>query len=196
MMDAGREGGRRGLGLGFTFMTGQVFTIASTIIGVYLAGYVGFQRTLEYDGYRNAREVVQVLGALEAELEDNLSRLDAHLARMRDTFEGKPLYGDWPELRLYLWDAAQQNPSVFAAPAGALTALQGFYDESARALADENSRERFRRITSSNAYERNLAVEAMTARIARAREQILPSLAQAMAAPRAIVDAYDADPSR
>src|ERR1700676_1275204 len=45
------------------FLAAQFFTILATILGVYLAGYVGFQRTLEYDRFVKAQQQSDLLTA-------------------------------------------------------------------------------------------------------------------------------------
>lgn len=190
-MDQQNSGRRGGIG-GREFVLGQLLAIASTIIGVYLAGYVGFQRTLEYDAFRNARERLNVLQALHEELDQNLDILDAHLVRMKATHEGKPLYGDWPRQRLYLWHAAAESPALFEAPAETLAHMQAFYAETGELLADETLHKAYSGISSSNAYERKQTDERLEGLMRTARADLLPALEQAMAAPRKRVDEYSA----
>ena len=51
------------------FIIGQIFTIIATVLGVYLAGYVGFQRTLEYDRLNEAQREDAAATAAKAEEE-------------------------------------------------------------------------------------------------------------------------------
>src|SRR6516162_7473855 len=57
------------------FLAAQIFTILATILGVYLAGYVSFQRILEYDRYQKAQQRLDLLTATQEELKQNLALL-------------------------------------------------------------------------------------------------------------------------
>jgi hypothetical protein len=57
------------------FLAAQFFIILATILGVYLAGYVGFQRTLEYDRFVKAQQRSDLLVAMHEELKQNVARL-------------------------------------------------------------------------------------------------------------------------
>ncbi len=64
------------------FFAGQIFTILATILGVYLAGYVGFQRTLEYDRFVKAQQRSDLLTATQEELKQNIVRLQKFNERL------------------------------------------------------------------------------------------------------------------
>ncbi len=74
------------------FIIGQIFTIIATVLGVYLAGYVGFQRTLEYDRLNDAQRRTNLMQALHAELSDNTARLREFVPLMQKTQEGEGIY--------------------------------------------------------------------------------------------------------
>src|SRR6516164_7799428 len=57
------------------FLAAQFFTILATIAGVYLAGYVGFQRNLEYDRYVKAQQRSGLLTAIHGELKENIASI-------------------------------------------------------------------------------------------------------------------------
>jgi hypothetical protein len=57
------------------FLAAQIFTILATILGVYLAGYVSFQRTLEYDRYQKAQQRLDLLTATQEKLKQNITFL-------------------------------------------------------------------------------------------------------------------------
>jgi hypothetical protein len=56
-----RQEGLLGALGGPQFLAAQFFTIFATVLGVYLAGYVGFQRTLEYDALIRTRQQANLL---------------------------------------------------------------------------------------------------------------------------------------
>ena len=179
---------------GSQFLIAQAFAIASTIIGVYLAGYVGFQRTLEYDRLQTARQQVNLFTALQAELNDNVNRLSGLSERMlAANEEGKGIWGDWPQLRLYVWRAAAENPALFQGPPELVTGLQAFYAEVDLLITDDTLQEHFSRLTSSNAYDRNQAKEALDTLLKDARIDLNALLANVIAEPARLTAAYDAE---
>jgi len=120
------------------FIVAQLFTIVATILGVYLAGYVGFQRTLEYDRYVKAQQQSDLLTAVYAELKDNAARVNTFASRIDET--GSVAIGEWPRLRLYVWTAAGQTTSAFDMPPVALSGMQALYDEVGETLSNPRAR--------------------------------------------------------
>ncbi len=118
------------------FVLAQIFTIVATVLGVYLAGYVGYQRTLQYDQFVKAQQRADLLQGLHAELKQNTERLREFIGHMQKTQEGIAVYGDWPQLRLYLWHAAAQTQTVFDAPPQTLADMQAFYEDVGEMLGD------------------------------------------------------------
>ncbi|MBX2853491.1 MAG: hypothetical protein KTR21_00790 [Rhodobacteraceae bacterium] len=187
---------RRGIAAlgGSQFLIAQIFTIASTIIGVYLAGYVGFQRTLEYDRLQTARQQLNLFTALQAELNDNVTRLSELSERMHAANEeGKGIWGDWPTLRLYVWEAAAENPALFQGPPELVTGIQAFYAETGDLLSDETLHKNFSSLTTSNAYDRNQAKEKFDGLLEDARSDLNNLLGDAIDRPSQLTAAYDAD---
>lgn len=175
---------------GWTFFIGQILTIASTVIGVYLAGYVGFERTLEYDRLTRAQEKLSLIEALAAEVEDNVAQLTALSERM-DPTGANAIYDDaWPVLRTYVWEAAAKSPALFDLPVSALTGVQAFYDQTGRMLAEPALREMFASSSGARAYERNLRKERFVADLERLKTEALPTLRAAAEAPRALLAGY------
>jgi hypothetical protein len=161
------------------FLLAQIFTILATVIGVYLAGYVGYQRTLQYDQFVKAQQRADLMQGLGAELKHNTTRLRGLIAQMQKTQEGTPIYRDWPSLRLYLWQAAGQTDTVFDAPPQTLADMQAFYGDVGEMLADGEARKAFRSLTSSNAYDRTQITERLEAYVKTAETTLLPSLEKA-----------------
>ncbi|NJM33799.1 MAG: hypothetical protein HC850_02800 [Rhodomicrobium sp.] len=173
------------------FIVAQLFTIFATILGVYLAGYVGFQRTLEYDRFVKANEQANLLRAMHAELKDNATRLREFVPRMEKTQEGHGIYGDWPRLHLFIWRASAQNQSLFTVPPQTLADMQGFYEEIEQMLNDATARSEFRSLTTSNTYSRKVFTEQFDAKIKVAETRLLPSLETAAASAEALVKDYE-----
>ncbi len=176
---------------GVPFLIAQLLTVASTIVGVYLAGFVGFQRTLEYDRLQKARAELQLLRGLHAEGTDNASRLRAFIDDRMVTSGAQPIYGDWPRLRLYLWRAAGQNPALFEAPSAALSGMQGAYADIEAILSDEGNWKTYRNSSGGQAYDRKVIKDALDAAVTELETAVLPQLAAAKQRPSAVVRAYE-----
>jgi len=162
------------------FLTAQFFTIAATILGVYLAGYVGFQRTLQYDRLIKAEQQADLLKAMQAELTDNTTRLRAFFDKL-DPSGAKSVY-EWPQLRLFVWNAAGRTPAVFETPPQTLAGMQSFYDEMNRLLTNDKAHEWFRRSVSTFAYDRTQFKKRMDEQLVFAEETLLPSIRSAASA--------------
>jgi hypothetical protein len=173
------------------FIVAQIFTILATVIGVYLAGYVGFQRTLEYDRYTQAQRQANLIQALHAELQDNTARLRAFVPLLEKTQEGEPVYGEWPRLHLFVWQASAQNSALFDAPPQSITDMQIFYEEMSGILGDSAVRDAFRHLTSSNIADRRTVTEQIDKLIKRAETALLPALKKSAAAAETTVRDYD-----
>jgi hypothetical protein len=172
------------------FIVAQLFTIMATVLGVYLAGYVGFQRTLEYDRFTKAQQQTELLQAMGAELRHNTQRLRDFVGQMQRTQDGIAVYRDWPKLRLYVWRAAAQTPTVFEAPPQTLADMQAFYEDTGEMLANSEAHKMFRSLTSSNEFDRRQYAERMDAQLKLAEGTLLPSLEQAAAASAALAQKY------
>src|SRR5262249_46763861 len=154
------------------FFVAQIFTILATILGVYLAGYVSFQRTLEYDRYQKAQQRSDLLTATQEELKQNIARLQKFNERLpADVGTGVT---EWPHLRLFLWQAAGRSSSAFDVPPQILTDLQSLYEDLGDMLTNAEARQIFRHLTSSNVYERTQYKEQLSARLKFAETSILP----------------------
>jgi hypothetical protein len=169
------------------FIAAQIFTILATILGVYLAGYVGFQRTLEYDRYTKAQQQADVINAIQAELKENAARVKEFANRI-DATSGH--MGDWPRLRLYVWNAAGQTTSAFDIPQEALSGMQAFYDEVGDTLTNPKVREWFRTTNSFFASDKTQMKEGLLRHIKAAETVIIPALQNAASAPAELITKY------
>lgn len=170
------------------FLVAQLFTIVATILGVYLAGYVGFQRTLEYDRFTKAQQQASLLEALHAELKDNTTRLRKFVNTM-DTTGAKRVY-EWPRLRLFVWRAAGQTQAAFDVPGRALGGMQAYYDETGDMLTGERGHKLFSNSTGSYTYDRKKFKERLDAQVKTAETVLLPSLVKATAVATEMVKKY------
>lgn len=172
------------------FVAAQLFTIFATVLGVYLAGYVGFQRTLEYDALVKSRQQANLLTSLHTELQDNTRRLREFVPLLEKTQEGEGIYRDWPRLYQFIWNASPENPVLFDVPPSVLSGMQSFYETMGDLLNNETARQEFRSLTSSNAYSRTQFTEEFDRVVKIAENELLPSLQQAAANASEVVRDY------
>jgi hypothetical protein len=172
------------------FLAAQIFTIFATVLGVYLAGYVGFQRTLEYDALVKARQQANLLTSLHTELQDNTRRLREFVPLMEKTQEGEGVYQNWPRLYQFIWRASAENPVLFDVPPSVLSGIQSFYENAGDLLSNETAHQEFRSLTSTNAYSRTQFTEEFDTLVKTAETELLPSLQQAADAANELVRDY------
>jgi len=170
------------------FVAAQIFTILATILGVYLAGYVSFQRTLEYDRFVKAQQRSDLLTAMQEELKQNIIRLQKFNERL--PAEVGTAVTEWPHLRLFVWQAAGRSSSAFDVPPQILTDLQALYEDLGEMLTNAEARENFRHLTSSNIYDRTKYKERLTAQLKFAETSILPALDKAIGSSDGLVKKY------
>lgn len=175
---------------GVQFLIAQFFTILATIVGVYLAGYVGFQRNLEYDRFQKAQQRSDLLTATEVELKQNVTRLRKFNDRLPAEV-GTGVY-EWPRLRLFVWQATGHSSSTFDMPPQILTDLQALYADLDEMLNDAEAHQNFAHLTTSNSYDRGQFKERLNARLSFADTSILPALENSIAASEQLIKKYSA----
>jgi hypothetical protein len=185
-----RQEGLLGALGGPQFLAAQFFTIFATVLGVYLAGYVGFQRTLEYDALIRTRQQANLLTSLHAELKDNTQRMREFVPLLQKTQEGEGVYQDWPRLYQFIWNASPENPVLFDLPPSALSGIQTFYENANVMLNNQTARQEFGSLTSSNVYSRTVFTEEFDKLVKTAETELLPSLQQAADSANELVRDY------
>ncbi len=175
---------------GAKFLAGQFFTILASVVGVYFASYVSFQRSLKHSKLVKAQQRSALLTGSREELNQNIARmrkLDERLPAESGTgLSG----GDWPHLRLFVWQAVGRSSSAFDLPPQILTGMQALYEDLGGMLEDEQAREDFKRLTSSNIYSRTQYKERLNALLTSAQTMILPVLDKTVAEAEQTVATY------
>jgi hypothetical protein len=177
---------------GLEFLAAQFFTILATVVGVYLAGYVGFQRNLEYDRYQKAQQKSDLLTATEVELKQNLARLHKFNDRLPADVGYSVFDPEWPHLRLFVWQATGRSSSAFDLPPQILTDLQALYGDLEEMLNDAEAHENFRHLTTSNTSDRGQFKKRLEDRLSFAETSILPALDSSIAASEELIKKYSA----
>jgi hypothetical protein len=174
---------------GSRFLAAQFFTIVGTIFGVYLAGYVGFQRTLEYDRFVKAEQRSDLVMAMREELKQNVERLRKFNERLPDD-SGTPVSEtDWPHLRLFVWNAAGRSSSALDMPQ-IMIDVQSLYDDVNDMLNNTDARQMFRRLSQSNTYDRTQFKERLNNRLKFVDASIFPAMDEATAASAQLLKRY------
>jgi hypothetical protein len=175
------------------FFVAQIFTMLATVFGVYLAAYVGFQRTLEYDRFTKAQQRSDLITATREELKQNVARL--HKLNERLPADVGTGVTEWPRLRLFVWQAVGRSSSAFDVPPQILTDLQALYEDLGDMLTDAEARQSFRSLSGSNVYFRGQYKERLSAELRLAETSIIPALDRTAAEAEKLVERY-ADPAR
>jgi hypothetical protein len=180
---------------GLQFLTAQFFTIVATILGVYLAGYVGFQRTLEYDRFVKAQQRSDVVAAVQGELKQNMLRLQKFNERLPADVGTGLAASEWPRLRLFVWQATGRSSSAFDMPPQIINDVQAVYEDVGEMLNDAEARQSFKSLTTSNGYFRSQFKERLNTQLRFVEMSILPSLDKAVAASEQLVIKYSGSDS-
>ena len=147
------------------FWLAQVFLVASTIVGVYLAASVGFDKALQFEVLREDRALYYLLVALREELEDNAGAITAtarEAARRGDL--GRLATAG--RLQTFVWDTMRESAQTFQVPARVLTGTRRFHARIGL-LVEDLTRARISRAL----FQRRVAGE-----VARVRGQVLPAI--------------------
>ena len=175
---------------GLEFFAGQIFTILASIVGVYLAGYVSFQRTLEYDRLTKAQQKADLLTAAREELKQNVVRLQKFNERLPAEVGTGVVNSEWPQLRLFVWQAAGRSSSAFDIPPQILIDMQAFYGDVELMLNDGEAHQNFRSLSQSNSYDRNQFKQRLVAQLKLADTSIVPALNNEIGAAEQLTKKY------
>jgi hypothetical protein len=172
------------------FLAGQIFTIIGSVVGIYLAGYVSFQRTLEYDRLVKAQQKSDLLTATREELKQNVVRLQKFNERLPAEVGTGLVGSEWPHLRLFVWQAAGHSSSAFDIPPQVLTDMQTLYGDLDLMLNDNEAHQNFRSLTQSNVFDRTKYKERLTTELKLAETSIVPALDNEIAASERVIKKY------
>jgi hypothetical protein len=168
-------------GSGGKFLISQLFTILASAFGIYFASYVSFQRSLKHSKLVKAQQTSALLTATRQELTGNIGRM----RKFEERLPGESGYGlsneEWPALRLFVWHAAGRSSAAFDLPPEILNGIQGFYEDLGVMLQDGAARENFRRLTTSNTWERTQYKERLNALLSGVETELLPALDKTVA---------------
>lgn len=149
------------------FWIAQLFVVAATIIGVYLAAHAGLKQAIVFDSLTSQESSYYLRKSLHDELSDNVAALRAYsddvLSRSPPQSE---LENNRPVLSRFVWETMRYSPNTFEIPSPFLTGARRFHLK-----ADEIVRKAERRV-----YGAGYASEQLTALLDDAERGLLPSL--------------------
>jgi hypothetical protein len=172
------------------FLGGQFFTILGSVVGVYLAGYVTFRRTLEHDRLVKAQQKSNLLTAVREELKQNVARVQKFNERIPADVGIPVSASEWPQLRLYVWNAAGGSSAVLEFPPQILADMQAFYGDLEQILNDAEARQNFRHLIQSNVYDRTQFKQHLVAQLKFAETSIVAALDNAIAGSERLLKKY------
>lgn len=157
-------------------LAGQILTILGSVVGIYLAAYVSFKRTLERDNLVRAQQNSDLLTAVREELKQNIVRLRKLDERLPADVGHGVHSNEWPLLRLFVWQAAGRSSYAFDIPPQILADMQALYGDLELMLNDTEAHQNFRMLTQSNAFDRTQFKQRLIAQLKFAETSILPVL--------------------
>lgn len=125
------------------FWIAQIFMLAATVAGVYLAATVGFDRALTFDQLTKQRTALNMLAALENEVESNNEELiltNQSIAKAHIGMLDKADISKWFSPSTYVWDAMTESPELFVISPEVINSVRSYYDDvqSLIVLLDDN----------------------------------------------------------
>jgi hypothetical protein len=157
-------------------LAGQALTIVGSIVGIYLAAYTSFKRTLQRDQLVKAQRKADLLTAICEELKQNIARLEKFNERLPADVGIGVTSAEWPQLRLFVWQAAGRTSAAFDIPPSILADMQALYGDLDLMLGDTAAHLNFRSLTTSNTYDRGQFKERLSAHLNHARTSIVAAL--------------------
>lgn len=111
----------------------QVVILASTVLGVYLASFAGFEIAVNFDRYQSASEVSYLEKSLRAEVADNIAKVEG----WTENYDQGPML--WHDSRFapresfklddMVWMTMRYSPRTFEVHPEVLTGVRRFYAE-------------------------------------------------------------------
>ncbi|MCL6417374.1 hypothetical protein MIB92_17070 [Aestuariirhabdus sp. Z084] len=112
------------------FWISHLFTIAATIVGVYLAAQAGLNQALVFDALQTKQNNFYLRESLYAELADNAAQLaDYNSEVLSKNLSTNAIKMANPKLDTYVWDTMKFSPTTLETPTYFLTETRRFYAE-------------------------------------------------------------------
>lgn len=105
------------------FWVAQIFLMASTVLGVYLAAQVGLKQAVLFDEIDTTENRYKLLASVKSELNANLEKLDKYANKVANTGQNLPP----PRLQKVVWKTLPRSPTTLKSKPGLLTRAESFY---------------------------------------------------------------------
>jgi hypothetical protein len=113
---------------GARFWLAQILMLASTVIGVYLAGMIGFEKGMQFDELRSQKVVYHMLSSIEGELDDNLNAMQKLTGELKTLpFPIMQRLRQERGLDTFIWESMKESSETFRIPSDIITAIRRYY---------------------------------------------------------------------
>jgi hypothetical protein len=186
------------------FWISNLFIMASTIIGVYLAAQAGFTTALQFEVARSERDGYYMRRALVDEVKDNLASVDEWSSAFEKVLRNRisdqyflpsdswiaywSEKGGWSnagiapdelKMKTFVWETMKQQSITFQLSPELLSAVRRYYDSMEGNMKDIQSRE----------WKAGRAAKAILEDTQRMREAVVPAFEKDIAELRASLEA-------
>lgn len=149
------------------FWIAQMFVVAATIVGVYLAAHAGLKQAIIFDSLTSQESSYYLRKSLHDELADNLAALRLYNDETLSRSPPQPeLENNRPVLSRFVWDTMRYSPNTFEIPSPFLTGARRFHLK-----ADDIVRKAEGRVYSSH-----YASQQLSALLENVENNLLPEL--------------------
>ena len=115
------------------FWLTQCIILASTVLGVYLASFAGFEIAVDFDRYQSTSDVYNLERSLEAEFVDNIEKVETWIAE----YPEGPMTWHAPQLAPrerhklddMVWETMRYSPRTFEVNPQIITGVRRFYSD-------------------------------------------------------------------
>ncbi|MCP5170551.1 MAG: hypothetical protein H6999_12440 [Hahellaceae bacterium] len=121
------------------FWVGQLFMLAGTVLGVYMAAQAGLYQALQYDAIIDMQNNYYLRLSLHDELHDNVQTLRSYTEQLAHP-GGTDLRQLHPELGLMVWESMKFSAVTLETPSQFLSESQRFYQQVADLVSRVESR--------------------------------------------------------
>ncbi|MCC9624239.1 hypothetical protein LPB41_21370 [Thalassospira sp. MA62] len=155
------------------FWLTQFIILVSTVAGVYLASFAGFEIAVDFDRYQSISDVSNLEKSLEAEFVDNIEKVETWIAEYPDA----PMTWHAPQfaprerhkLDDMVWETMRYSDSTLEVKPAIITGVRRFYSDIETQMTILFMQQ------NANGFSRN-ALKNMSEIVANARKDIVPML--------------------
>ncbi|MBP3126896.1 hypothetical protein [Thalassospira sp. ER-Se-21-Dark] len=115
------------------FWLTQCIILASTVLGVYLASFAGFEIAVDFDRYQSTSDVYNLERSLEAEFVDNIEKVETWIADYPEgpmTWHSADLAPrERHKLDDMVWETMRYSQRTFEVDPAIITGVRRFYSD-------------------------------------------------------------------